>query len=58
MLKAEEAIFLDDITLEELESALQVKVNIVKSSGQDFFRSVIGEVFEQIRTREGGRYEL
>lgn len=58
MLKAEEAVFLDDITLEELENALQVKVNIVKSSGQDFFRSVIGEVLEQIRTREGGRYEL
>ncbi len=58
MLKADEAVFLDDITLEELENALQVKVNIVKSSGQDFFRSVIGEKLEQIRTREGGRYEL
>ena len=58
MLKAEEAVFLDDVTLEELENTLQVKVNIVKSSGQDFFRSVIGEVFEQRRIREGGRYEL
>lgn len=58
MLKAEESVFLDDITLEELENTLQVKVNIVKSSGQDFFRSVIGEVLEQRRIREGGMYEL
>jgi len=58
MFKAEEQIFLDDITLEEMEKTLQVKINIVKSSGQDFLRSVTGEMFEQIRTREGGKYEL
>lgn len=58
MFKAEETVFLDDVTLEELENTLQVKVNIVKSSGQDFFYSVIGEAFDQICTREGGRYEL
>lgn len=58
MFKAEEAVFLDDVTLEELENTLQVKVNIVKSSGQDFLNSVIGEVFEQVCTREGGQYEL
>lgn len=58
MFKAEETVFLDNVTLEELENALQVKVNIVKSSGQDFFCSVIGEAFEQACTREGGKYEL
>lgn len=58
MFKADEQIFLDDVTLEELENALQVKVNIVKSSGQDFLSSVTGEIFEHIRTREGGKYEL
>ncbi|MBP3542771.1 MAG: DUF512 domain-containing protein, partial [Lachnospiraceae bacterium] len=34
MFKSGEEVFLDDITLSELENALQVKVNIVKSSGQ------------------------
>lgn len=58
MLKAEERVFLDDITVEELENALQVKINIVKSSGQDFLNAVIGEVLKQVRTREGGKYEL
>lgn len=68
MFKAGETVFLDDLTLEELENTLQVKVNIVKSSGQDFFYSVIGEVLEpictepicteQIYRKEGGKYEL
>ena len=31
-----EEVFLDDITRAELQKALQVKVDIVKSSGQDF----------------------
>ena len=33
MLKADEDIFLDDVTVREIESALQKKVHIVKSSG-------------------------
>lgn len=36
-LKADEPIFLDDMTLSELEDSLQVKVDIVKSSGVDLF---------------------
>lgn len=58
MFKADEQVFLDDMTLDELENALQVKINIVKSSGQDFLSSVTGELFEHSQTREGGKYEL
>lgn len=36
MLKANEKIFLDDVTIEEVEKTLQVKTHIVQSSVQDF----------------------
>ncbi len=42
MLRSGEEVFLDDITLEELKEALQVEVDIVKSSGYDLI-SRIGE---------------
>ena len=41
VLKSGEAVFLDDVTLEEFEKALQVQVDIVKSSGQDFIDAII-----------------
>lgn len=40
-LKADEDIFLDDMTLNELQNALQVPVIIVQSSGTDFLSSII-----------------
>ncbi|MBO5426748.1 MAG: DUF512 domain-containing protein [Lachnospiraceae bacterium] len=40
-LKADEDIFLDDMTLEEFQNALQVPVIIVQSSGMDFLSSII-----------------
>ncbi len=42
MLRSGEQVFLDDITVGELEKALQIKVRIVKSSGQDFVAAVTG----------------
>jgi len=42
MLKAGEDVFLDDISIDDLARALQVSVDIVKSSGQDFVLSVVG----------------
>lgn len=42
VLKADEDIFLDDVTLKELEQALQVEVYIVKSNGADFVHGIIG----------------
>jgi len=41
-LKADEEIFLDDMRLTELESALQVKTIIVKSYGMDYLRAITG----------------
>ena len=43
MLKTDEDVFLDDFTVREVESTLQVPVNIVKSSGQDLIDAILGE---------------
>ncbi|MCR5791199.1 MAG: DUF512 domain-containing protein [Lachnospiraceae bacterium] len=37
----ENAVFLDDVTVADLESALQVPVNIVKSNGWDFVEKIL-----------------
>ncbi len=42
MLKCNEDVFLDDVTVSEVEKALQVKTDIVKSSGQAFLYCVLG----------------
>ncbi len=42
LLRSGEEVFLDDVTLTELKNALQVQVDIVKSSGQDFVEACIG----------------
>ena len=41
VLRSGEDVFLDDITVSELEKALQVKVDIVKSSGYDFLDTIL-----------------
>lgn len=41
-LKADEDIFLDDMTLEELQKTLQVKTIIVKSNGLEYLGQIIG----------------
>lgn len=41
VLKSGEPVFLDDYTLSELEKALQVPVDIVKSSGRDFIEAIL-----------------
>ncbi len=41
VLKSGETVFLDDMTVAELEKALQVQVDIVKSSGQDFIDAIL-----------------
>ncbi|MGN1181101.1 MAG: DUF512 domain-containing protein [Suilimivivens sp.] len=42
VLRSGEDVFLDDVTVTELEKALQVRVDIVKSSGYDFVDTVLG----------------
>ena len=41
VLRSGEDYFLDDVTVEEMEKALQVKIDIVKSSGHDFVHTVL-----------------
>lgn len=43
MLRSGETVFLDDITLEEVQNALQVPVVSVKSSGYDLIAALTGE---------------
>ena len=58
MLKIGEPVFLDDFTLEEVENSLQVKTDIVKSSGQDLLDAVVG-VYENddFSTDRRGRFQ-
>ena len=42
VLRSGEDVFLDDMTLGELEKSLQVPIYIVKSSGYEFVRAMIG----------------
>lgn len=40
MLRSEQDVFLDDVSVSALENALQVDVEIVQSNGEEFFRAV------------------
>ena len=51
-----EEVFLDDLTRADVQNALQVPVNIVKSSGQDLVDAVLGLEEEQDTVYDG--YEL
>ena len=42
MLRMGERVFLDDVTVEEVENALQVPVLIVKSSGLALLEAMLG----------------
>ena len=43
MLKSDEPVFLDDMTVEQLQIALQIKVSIVESSGNDFVNCILNK---------------
>ena len=47
MLRMGERVFLDDITVEEVENALQVPLVIVKSSGQALVDAMLGYDVEE-----------
>ncbi len=55
MLKSEEDVFLDDITITQLQNTLQVPIFRVKSSGQDFVDAMLGNTKE---TYSHNIYEL
>ncbi|MCD8369342.1 MAG: DUF512 domain-containing protein [Clostridiales bacterium] len=56
MFRSGEDVFLDDVSLGEVETALQVPVNIVKSSGRDLVRTILYAGSES--SAEHGEYEL
>lgn len=56
MFRSGEEVFLDDLTRDDVQKALQVKVDIVKSSGQDFVQAVLHPVNGEDTSYEG--YEL
>ena len=41
VLRSGEEVFLDDVTLKDMENALQVPIDIVKSSGYDFVNAIL-----------------
>ena len=47
MLKTVEDVFLDDFTVEQVSGALQVPIDIVKSSGQDLIDSILNSDIDQ-----------
>ena len=53
MFKADEDVFLDDITVKEVSDALQVPVDIVKSSGQDLIDAILGPETEEMENNKG-----
>ena len=51
-------MFLDDVTKTEAEAALQISINIVKSSGYDFVEAILDPAAAAVQTAEHGAYEL
>ena len=58
MFKSGEEIFLDDITKTQAEDALQIPINIVKSSGYDLVDAILDPEAAREQTAEHGAYEL
>lgn len=56
MFRSGEEVFLDDVTRHELQNALQVQVDIVKSSGQELVEAILGQSGQKPASYEG--YEL
>ena len=55
-LKSGEPIFLDDMTIQELEKNLQINAVIVKSSGVEFVKSILGE-WDENKVSYTSKYE-
>ena len=49
LLRSGEEVFLDDLTKQDVEKALQVPINIVKSDGQELIRAMLMEESEETK---------
>jgi len=56
ILRSREAVFLDDISLKELETALHVSVNIVESNGKAFIESILNATYNKPKDNENYVY--
>lgn len=57
MFKNGEEVFLDDVTRAQAEDALQIPINIVKSSGYDLVDAILDPEAATAQTAEHGAYE-
>lgn len=57
MFKSGEEVFLDDMTRTQAEAALQIPINIVKSSGYDLLSAILDREAAEEQTTEHGMYE-
>ena len=44
LLRSNEQVLLDDMTISDIENALQIKIDIVKSDGKSFVDTIIGNL--------------
>ena len=49
LIRSNEEVFLDDLTKQDVEKALQVPINIVKSDGQELIRAMLMEESEETK---------
>jgi NifB/MoaA-like Fe-S oxidoreductase len=56
MLRSGEQVFLDDVTIAQVEDALGLRVVVVESSGQDFVDAVLHEDYSMERSNENYVY--
>jgi NifB/MoaA-like Fe-S oxidoreductase len=56
MLRSGERVFLDDVTIAQVEEALGLRVVVVESSGQDFVDAVLHEDYQMERDNENFVY--
>ena len=57
VLRSGEDVFLDDVTLEEVKTTLQVEINIVKSGGKDLLDALIGAGGQDVSNSNGLVYK-
>ena len=56
MLRSGEKVFLDDVTIPQMEEALGLRVVIVESSGQDFVDAILQKDYSMERANENFVY--
>ncbi len=47
MLKADEDIFLDDVTLDEVREALDIKITPIANDGYDYLDALLGVSYDE-----------